>query len=57
MSGGYRTIHCYGGADLPVFMIAIFSKGEKDNLSKAERNSVARLIPELVKTYLRKDKT
>lgn len=37
-------------------MIAIFRKGEKDNLSKAERNSVAKLIPELVNAYVRKDK-
>jgi hypothetical protein len=52
-SGGYRTIHYFAGEDLPIFMIAIFAKGEKDNLSKAERNEVARLLPILAATYAR----
>lgn len=56
-SGGYRTIHYFAGEGLPVFMIAIFAKGEKDNLSKAERNEVARLLPVLVASYTRKGKT
>lgn len=38
-------------------MIALYAKGEKGNLSKAERNEVARLLPILAATYLRKDKT
>lgn len=33
-AGGYRTIRNFAGEGLPVFMIAIFVKGEKDNLSK-----------------------
>lgn len=50
-SGGYRTIHCFAGENLPVFMIAIFAKGEKDNLSKAERNEVAALLDIIVASY------
>src|SRR5262245_10556432 len=35
-SGGYRTITFYTGQNLPVFLITVFSKGERSNLSKAE---------------------
>jgi hypothetical protein len=34
-SGGYRVITFYSGKDLPVFLLAVYSKGEKANLSKA----------------------
>lgn len=37
-SGGYRTITFYSGEMMPVFLITVFAKGEKANLSKGERN-------------------
>jgi hypothetical protein len=40
-SGGYRTITFYSGANLPVFLITVFSKGEKATLSKSECNRLA----------------
>ena len=33
--GGYRTITFYTGENLPVFLITVFGKGEKSNLSKS----------------------
>ncbi|NTU50149.1 MAG: type II toxin-antitoxin system RelE/ParE family toxin, partial [Desulfobulbaceae bacterium] len=39
-SGGYRVVTFYGGNDIPVFLLSIFSKGEKANLSQAERNEL-----------------
>jgi hypothetical protein len=39
-SGGARAITFYAGPDLPVFLMAVFGKGEKVNLSKAERNEL-----------------
>jgi hypothetical protein len=33
-SGGYRTITFYSGQVMPVFLIAVFSKGEKSDLSR-----------------------
>ena len=42
-SGGYRVITYFGGSDIPVFLLAVFSKGECANLSRAERNDLARL--------------
>ncbi len=49
--GGYRTIHYFGGGDIPVFALAIYGKNEKGNLSKAERNELARILPKLADAY------
>jgi len=46
-SGGYRVITYYAGEELPVFLLAVFGKGEKDNLTKAERNALAGLTKTL----------
>ena len=56
-SGGFRTIHYFGGGDIPVFALAIYGKNEMDNLSKAGRNELARVLPTLANAYRqRKDK-
>lgn len=56
-SGGYRTIHYFGGGDIPVFLLAIYGKNDKANLTKAERNELARILPKLADAYRqRKDK-
>jgi hypothetical protein len=41
-SGGARAITFYVGPDVPVFLMAIFGKGEKANLSKPNGTSCAR---------------
>lgn len=46
-SGGYRVIHYYGGDDIPIFLLTMFGKSEKDNLSKDERNALANLTKRL----------
>lgn len=50
-SGGYRVITVYSGKDIPVFLINIYSKKIKDNLSKQERNHMKILVKELVREY------
>jgi hypothetical protein len=50
-SGGYRIIFAFGGGDIPVFLLTVFGKGEKDNLSKAERNELAKLTGTLFDSY------
>jgi hypothetical protein len=47
-SGGYRLITFYGGPQVPVFLVTIFSKGERADLTKAERNGLAKLAGILV---------
>jgi hypothetical protein len=46
-SGGYRVITYFGGGDIPVFLLTVFSKGERTNLSRAERNELAKLAKTL----------
>lgn len=50
-SGGYRTIHYFGGDDVPVFLLSIFDKGEKANLTERERNELAAILPRLAHAY------
>jgi hypothetical protein len=54
-SGGYRLITYFGGVDIPVFLITIFAKGEKVNLTKAERNMLAERVKLLPQTLVRKE--
>ncbi len=42
-SGGVRVIHLFITADYEVHLIDIYGKGEKSNLTKAERNELAKL--------------
>ena len=46
-SGGYRIVSFYDGEDIPVVLLTVFGKGEKDNLTKAERNALARMVKDL----------
>ena len=50
-SGGYRTIHYFGGDDVPVFLLAVLDKGQRANLSKAERNELADVLPRIADAY------
>ena len=50
-SGGYRVITFYSGGEFPVFLLTVFAKGERTDLSKAERNALAQLTKVLVESY------
>lgn len=50
-SGGYRTIHYYAADDVPVFLLSVYGKGAVDNLTKAERNELSKVLPQLADTY------
>jgi len=50
-SGGYRTIHYYAGDDVPVFLLGVFGKSDKANLSKKEKNQLAQILPQLADAY------
>ncbi len=50
-SGGYRTIHYFGGVDAPVFILTVYGKGDKANLTKAKRNQLAKILPQLADHY------
>lgn len=50
-SGGYRTITFYSGQELPVFLLAVFSKSDRANLSQKERNALAVLTKGIIAGY------
>ncbi len=43
-SGGARVIYYYHSESMPLYLLTVFSKNEKANLSRAERNQMARLV-------------
>jgi hypothetical protein len=51
--GGYRVITYFAGDDIPVFLISVFAKGDRDNLSKAERNELRKELAGLATDYRR----
>lgn len=53
-SGGYRIITFYSGKDIPVFLLSMFAKNEKSNLSQEEKNELRKLLRELPATYRRR---
>ena len=53
-SGGYRVISFYTGQAFPAFLLTVFAKNEKDNLTRAERNALMALTKDLVSKYANK---
>ena len=49
--GGVRTVHYFGGDDVPVFMLAVIKKGDRDNLSKAECNALRKELQGISDAY------
>jgi hypothetical protein len=49
-SGGYRLIAAYLGDEAPAYLLALYLKGDKANLSKAEVTDLRKLLVE-VKRY------
>ena len=50
-SGGVRAITFFTGPELPLFLITVYGKGAKDNLSRAEVNEMRKLTDLLKTTY------
>ena len=50
-SGGYRTLYVFGGTHVPLFLLTVFAKNEKDNLTKAEQAAAVELSKKLIATY------
>lgn len=47
-SGGVRVIYFFYNEGMPLYALTVYGKGEKDNISKAERNQMAQLVAILV---------
>ena len=51
--GGARVITFYGGPLAPAFLLTVFGKGERANLTKAERNELRAMLAHLAAEYRR----
>jgi len=47
-SGGHRVITYFANADAPVFLLTVFPKNMKANLTKAEQNEFSKACKRLV---------
>lgn len=50
-SSGVRVIYYFHNASIPLFLLTVFGKNEKANLTKAERNELAKFTGILAKNY------
>lgn len=53
-SGGARIVYLFSGTDLPVFILAVFAKNEKANLSVSERNALGKMVAAMIEDYRRR---
>ena len=49
--GGVRVIYYFHSEEFPLFLLTVYAKNQKANLTNAERQEFKNLIPLLVKTY------
>jgi hypothetical protein len=50
-SGGVRVVYYFHNESMPLFLLSLFGKNEKANLSHSEGNLLAKFILILVKNY------
>lgn len=50
-SGGYRTVYVFGGTHMPIFLVTVFAKNEKDNLGRKEQAELVDLSKALIARY------
>lgn len=53
-SGGYRVITFYSGIDIPVFLLDVYSKDEKVNLTQKEKTTLRKLLSGIADAYRRR---
>jgi len=51
--GGARLIYIVRGEDFPIFFIAVYAKNQKENLTKGQRNQLAKRADEIFAKYRR----
>lgn len=50
-SGGYRTVYVFGGTHMPIFLVTVFAKNEKDNIGRKEQAELVELSKALIGRY------
>ena len=51
---GARVVYYFHNDTMPLYLLTVFAKGERENMSKAQRNELAKLTTVLVQTWKRK---
>jgi hypothetical protein len=49
------VITFFSGDDIPVFLLDVFAKGEKIDLTQAEKNALKDILGKIVEAYRSKD--
>jgi hypothetical protein len=52
--GGARVIYYYYNQSIPVFVLDIYAKNERANLSEADKRVLKRLLPVIVSQYMKR---
>ena len=50
-SGGVRIVYYYCNESMPVFLLTVFAKNEKADLTRAERNALGKVARALRESY------
>ncbi len=50
-SGGFRVIYVFGGSHMPIFLVTVFAKNERANLSRSEQAAAVALSKRILATY------
>lgn len=50
-SGAYRVITFFAATDVPVFLLNVFAKGERVDLSQSERNELKAILGKVAEAY------
>jgi hypothetical protein len=53
-SGGYRVVTAYFGPDVPVYLVAMLSKGERGNFSPGEIAGFKKMTTEIARYWRRR---
>jgi len=51
--GGVRVIYYFHNEAFPLFLLTVYAKNQKGNLTKVERNELRQIVPLLVRSYRR----
>jgi mRNA-degrading endonuclease RelE of RelBE toxin-antitoxin system len=52
--GGVRVVYYYHDATLPIFLLTVYAKNERDDLSQRDKQRIKRLTATLVEEYRRR---
>ena len=53
-SSGARVVFLFSGRNIPVFLLTVFAKNEKANLSRGERAALIAFAKEMIEDYRRR---